>query len=974
MLTLSAAALAPQRSPRARVLGLALLATTALSSALAPTLAHAADKTSADAASDAGNDVETIVVNGKTVKRPVENGALGARPLLETPFSVSAVSEESLKRIAATTIDAAFNYDASIRSNNSGVASGNTFSSRGISIDRTNGYKLDGLPFPYWFQDHPIEHLQSVQVLKGAGGFAYGFAAPGGVVNFISKRGTDKFEANLGLSLRSSSILREHLDLGGPLDASGDTKFRFNAVNEQGTLYNGARNQNQFFSIALDGKITDKLSWSLDGFYQRTLQTHQSNGISFTTAVTDLAATGGKLNLGADGGSKLNDVPIITGKLHYAISDTWKATLSTRYAVIDERFAGNIITITNNKGDYTSTAFNMNRIFWYYVGQADITGKFETGPISHEIVAGANSTTINFDFDNPTRTSVIGSGNLYNNNYIPAISGNAAALYAERPPVWTRYQNIRQKALYVSDTLEWGPVSVLVGARYTDYQEQNFGATGKETSYFSYKPVSPVYSLTYKVAPQVRAYITYVEALNRGGIAPATALNANASYGPLKGTQYEAGIKSEGRWGSASLALFRISQPSEYVDATNTFIRDGAARYQGVEANAGLNLTSNLLLGASVAWLDAKQIGGLATVAGKKVPGTTEWQASAQAEYTIPGVKGLKINGGLRYSGKSYGQAANTFIYGAVTVPDLGASYQFDAQGRPVKLRFYVQNVSDEKYWIPSATGTGLSAGAPRTFSFSADIALNRRDGLEARKVESAQPHSDRAGHAYVGVDAGLALPESFNPTANNRVVNLTAAPVPNALSAAQKAGWDVDGVLGYDFGRFRTEVEAAFKRTRIKSVSYNSNAAPIDGTTAVTPNLPSSPTGFYGHAGGTTEILSVLANGLVNIGPQESRFGAFVGGGLGLARVTTGRWTLNKDIPSLTATATPTYFSDDNTTAFAWQALAGARYAVSRHVDLTLKYRYFTVPEVNFRTANGNAIEGRLTTHSLLAGVALHL
>ena len=954
-------------APGLRRLAVALITTTALH----PALAHA---TETPTATETASEGSAIVVTGKQDKKIVENGALGARPLLETPFSVSAVSEDAIKRIAATTIDAAFNYDASIRSNNSGVASGNTFSSRGIAIDRTNGYKLDGLAFPYWFQDHPVEHLQSIEVLKGAGGFAYGFAAPGGVVNFVSKRPTDKFEANFGLSIRSSSILREHLDISGPLDPDGTTRFRFNAANEQGTLYNGAHNQDQFFSLALDGKITDKLSWSLDGFYQRTLQTHQSNSISFTTAVTALPTVSGKLNLGADGGAKFNDVPIITGKLHYAISDNWKATLSARYAVIDERFAGNIISITNNNGTYTSTAYNMNRAFWYYVGQADVSGKFETGPITHQIVAGANSTTINFDYDNPTRTSVIGSGNIYNNNYVPAISGNSAALYAERPPVWTRYQNIRQKALYASDTLEWGPVSVLVGARYTDYQEQNFGATGNETSYFSYKPLSPVYSLTYKIAPQIRAYMTYVEALNRGGLAPVTATNANASFGPLKATQYEAGLKSEGRWGTASLALFRINQPSEYVDGTNTFVRDGSARYQGVEFNAALNVTHDLFLATSVAWLDATQVGGNLLYAGKKVPGTTEWQASALAEYSIPGVKGLKINGGLRYSGKSFGQAANSFVYGAVTVPDLGASYQFDAEGRPIKLRFFVQNVTDAQYWIPSATGTGVSAGAPRTFSLSADIALNRRDGLEARKVESSTPHAERAGHAYLGLDYGLALPQDFSPTANNRVVNLTAAPVPNALGVAQKKGWDLDGVLGYDFGRFRTEIEAAFKQTAVQSVNYANNSAPIDGTTATAIAIPSSATGYYGHAGGTTQILSVLANGLINLGPQDSRFGAFVGGGLGLARVKSRTWTLNRDIPLLTPTATPTYFSDDNTTGFAWQVLAGARYAITKHIDLTLKYRYFTVPEVTLRTSNGNALDGHLETHSVLAGVNFRL
>jgi iron complex outermembrane receptor protein len=960
------AAQGARRKAALRAIVLSLLASTS-------GLAHAADDTTpapGTTPTDADGPTGGIIVSGRLEKKQVESGALGARSLLETPFSVAAVNEDAIKRIAATTIDAAFNYDASIRSNNSGVASGNTFSSRGIAIDRTNGYKLDGLPFPYWFQDHPIEHLQQVEVLKGAGGFAYGFAAPGGVVNFVSKKPTDTFEANFGLSFRSSALWRAHLDLGGPLDAAGTTRFRFNAVNEQGTLYNGAHNKNQFFSLALDGKITDRLSWAVDGFYQRTLQTGQSNSIAFTTAVTSLAPTGGKLNLGAAGSSKFNDVPILTGKLKYDVSDNWKATLSARYAVIDERFPGNTLQIINNAGDYRSIAFNMNRIFWYYVFQAGVEGKFNTGPVEHQIVAGANSTTVNFDFDNPTRQVLIGTGNIYNPNFVPAITGNAGALYNHRPPVWTRFQNIRQKALYVSDTADWGPVSLLVGARYTDYEEQNFGATAKETSYFQYKPLSPIYSLTYKIAPAIRAYVTYVEALNRGGLAAATTNNPNASFGPLKATQYEAGLKADGHWGNASLALFKIKLPSEYVNSANYFIRDGFAQHQGAEINLGLTPTRDLFLGLSAAWLDAVQKSGNPALVGKKIAGTTGFQASALAEYTV--ADGLKVNGGIRYSGKAYGQADNSFIFPASTVLDLGTSYAFEAEGRPVTLRFNLQNLSDEKYWIPAASGTGLSAAAPRTFSLSADFALNRRSGLAPRKLEQGGV-PPRSGHAYLGLEAGTIFPEGFSATGINHVTNTTAAPVANALYVRQKTGWDVDGVLGYDFGRFRAEVEAGFKRTRLKSVAYNDASAPIDGTSVVA-GQASSPVGQYDRAGGATQVLSVLANGLVNIGQRDARIGGFIGGGVGLARVTTGRWTLNRDVAPLTATATPTYFSDDNVTTFAWQALAGLRHRLGQHSDLTLKYRYFTVPDVTFFTSNGNQVEGKLSSHSLLFGINFNL
>ncbi|MFT3968049.1 MAG: TonB-dependent receptor plug domain-containing protein, partial [Sphingobium sp.] len=293
--------------------------------------AAAADDARAAADADADADNNDIIVSGRRQLNVIDAGPLGARSILETPFSVAQSDSEQIKRIAATTIDAAFNYDPSIRSNNSGVASGNTFSVRGQSVDLTNGYKYDGLAFPYWFQDHPIEAVDQIQVLKGAGGFVYGYASPSGVVNFVSKKPTGDLIASFDLSYRSSSIWRTHVDIGGPLTSQPDgIAFRFNAVHEEGRLYNGADNKNTFAQLWLQGNLTENLSWSLDGFYQRTWQANQSNGVGFTTAVTYLAPVSGTFNLGSPSTTKFNDVAQVTGRLNYQISKDWKASLALR--------------------------------------------------------------------------------------------------------------------------------------------------------------------------------------------------------------------------------------------------------------------------------------------------------------------------------------------------------------------------------------------------------------------------------------------------------------------------------------------------------------------------------------------------------------------------------------------------------------------------------------------------------------------
>jgi iron complex outermembrane recepter protein len=909
----------------------------------------------------------SIVVTAVQKKTDVGNGALGVRSLLDTPFSVAAVSADQIQAIAATTIDAALNYEAGVHSNNSGVASGNTFSVRGIAIDRTNGYKVDGLPFPYWFQDHPIEDLQDLQVLKGAGGFAYGFAAPGGVVNLVTRQPTQTFQAAFTTTWRSSSILNEHIDLGGPLDADGKVAFRFNAVNEQGRLYNGAYNKDQFAGLALVAHLSDKVSVQLDGFYQRTRQDDQVNSISITTAVTSLAPVDGAFQPGEKGTTKQNDIGSLTGRVNYQISGDWKLSVAARYATLDERFPGSLASIYDNAGDYHSTVYNMNRIFKYYVTDAGLTGKFATGPITHQIVAGASTLTSQFDYDNPTRSAVIaGTYNIYNPNAVPSIVGNATALYINRPPVWTLYQDIHQRALFASDTATWGPVSALVGLRYTDYEEINYNPNESLTSYFHYHPVSPVYSLDLTVLHGVRLYATYVQAIQRGALAPATATNPNASYGPLTSTQYEAGVKAEGRWGNAALAVYRIATPSEYVDATNTFVRNGTARYQGIEFNAAVRPVRELLLNTSVSWLDAKQVSGPPALIGQTIAGTVGFQASELAEYAVPFVKDLKVTAGVRHSGKAYG-VSDIFTYQANTEGDLGLRYDLVASGHAVVLRANVQNVTNEKYWVPGSAGTSISAGAPRTYTFSAEVALQKDRG--AGIAQAPGGGEDGVHHAYLELDGGALFGHSFAAVVNNRVDNIGSAP--GAIRVGQKTGWDLDGIVGYDLGRFSGEIEAGYKRAGIGAVDYTNATVAVDSTHGA---------GVYDNAAGHTGVLSVLFNALVNLGPTDGATRGFVGGGAGLARISSRDWTLDASQPLLTygataaAAATPTYFSDDDATGFAWQALAGVRQSIGRHVDLVLKYRYFDVPGLKLRTTNANQLKGNLFGSSIQAGIAWKL
>ncbi|MEW6019587.1 MAG: TonB-dependent receptor, partial [Pseudomonadota bacterium] len=110
---------------------------------------------------------------------------------------------------------------------------------------------------------------------------------------------------------------------------------------------------------------------------------------------------------------------------------------------------------------------------------------------------------------------------------------------------------------------------------------------------------------------------------------------------------------------------------------------------------------------------------------GKRAIGVPERQANLNVEWDAPALPGLTLDGRLVYTGEQYANASNTLKLDAWTRLDLGASYTFQAQTRPITLRARVENVTDEADWLSAGGYPGanyLVLGAPRTFIVSAAV------------------------------------------------------------------------------------------------------------------------------------------------------------------------------------------------------------------------------------------------------------
>ena len=204
-----------------------------------------------------------------------------------------------------------------------------------------------------------------------------------------------------------------------------------------------------------------------------------------------------------------------------------------------------------------------------------------------------------------------------------------------------------------------------------------------------------------------------------------------------------------------------------------------------------------------------------------------------------------------------------------------------------------------------------------------------------------ASPSLARDKSWYVGVDGGGMLVEKIRYTING---------TPRLADAKSHKGYDVGGLVGYDFGMFRVEAETSYRHANLDTWTARTTT-PNFYTTGPLGNLP---VGTYPNATGSTSALSFMANGLLDFGDDDGLQG-FVGGGVGVSRVKA-KYAISGR------------FLNDSDTRFSYQALAGVRYPLTDHIDIGGKYRWFTATHPRFVDITNRTVSGRFRSHSLLA------
>jgi outer membrane receptor for ferric coprogen and ferric-rhodotorulic acid len=677
-----------------------MLMATSAAALLSAAVAHA----EAPEAPAADSEAREVVVIGKRVIK----GSAGATgldlSLRETPQSVTIVTAAQIKEFALTDANQLL---ATIPGIN--VEADETdrtyYNSRGFDI---LNFQVDGVgqPLDWGLQVGALDTalFERIDAIRGATGMLTGTGNPSAVINYIRKRPTKTFQADVTASYGSWDNARLTADVSGPLNEDGTVAGRFVYARTVSDSY-------------LDYYSTDRsvyygvLSWDI------TPKLKATAGYSQQDNLVD-GASWGALPLNFTDGTPVN----------YAVSAN-SAAPWTYWNTHDHQSFGELSYAFDNgwtvKGIYTRKSYEEASKLLYPWGSPDpVTGLDPTsnegagdlgvlgytakypsilkqdmfdvvasGDISlfgraHQVVFGINST-------HGSTYKWEGEGD---STYYSPILG--ATITAPAEPTYGDL--VLQEQIKTDATRAYGAIHLkftdkltgIVGFNAVDLQAK--GTSYGVSQNRSENKVSPYVGAVYDVNANISLYASYSDIFN-----PQSEVDANRT--PLEAAQgksYEAGIKSE--WFNkrlyATASVFKseqygLAEWAGYIEGTFDSYYSGVDTFvKGYELEVAGKITPDWTVNGG--WTSMSIEGADGNDTRTYLPRET---LKLSTTYAMPQLRDLKLGAAVRWQSEvSTTSAGYPFSQDAYSVLDLMASFRVADH---IRANLNIKNALDEKYF-----------------------------------------------------------------------------------------------------------------------------------------------------------------------------------------------------------------------------------------------------------------------------------
>jgi iron complex outermembrane recepter protein len=343
---------------------------------------------------------------------------------------------------------------------------------------------------------------------------------------------------------------------------------------------------------------------------------------------------------------------------------------------------------------------------------------FDTFGVKHTLITGVTSLNqeIGYFYALGATSSAVAS-NLYSPTPLPPVGVARGDMQ--------RSSQTRLNSQQIIDTMSLFDDRVLItgGFRRQTIGVDNYDTTtGVQSSALDQQAITPLAGIVVKPLSNISVYGNFTSGLTNGGTAPAGTANAGQAFAPYKSNQYEAGVKAD--WGrvTTSAAVFQISRPNGVTDpTTNIYGYNGRTRVRGLELSAYGEVFHSLRLMASASFYDPKVSGTAGgTQDGNVAGGVPKFAFNLGADYDLPWVQGLSVNGRIIHTGAQYYDSSDALRLQAWTRYDVGLRYGTRIASKDVVFRANVLNLFGSRYWMQQ--GTYVTNAAPRTLLLSAQV------------------------------------------------------------------------------------------------------------------------------------------------------------------------------------------------------------------------------------------------------------
>ena len=689
-------------------------------------------------------------------------GTKTATALKDVPQSINYVTKELILDQGAITVN-------DVVRNMSGVnpySFYNDFSIRGFRAtgNRNSGNLVNGMrtQTSLWRQSS-LANIERVEVIKGPASALFGNAAPGGVINRVTKKPLDVARQSVTLTTGSFGTTRAYTDFTGPLNDKKTLLYRLNLGYEN---TDGFRDLQGLTSYIVAPSFTYRASKQTQLNIDMTYVNHQgkldrgvavfgdgslfSRPISATQSAANDYLRENSVNLSFALSHRLAQGLLFNSTYLFSSYDEDLLEHSQDNAFVKKADGKDnpslvLMRVTQRQRHFRNNNFN-NYLTW------DVT----TGAMKHKLLVG---------YDHFNTQLAPGSSYIEAGGYLLSKGGTAKTFNVKKSSDYlldenknprtnvpafdlnssagNRYQDISKyiyeskdvkpsdqytNGVYLQEQLTWHKLQLLLGARmewFTDVTQNKNGSESKTHQH----AFTPRVGLVYSVVPSTNVYATWIRGFEPQSVAVQSNPGSGGPFDPVESELWEMGAKGEylNKRLSVTTVLFSLRQKNTLYNAgvsgqPDLMVPIGEELSRGVEFDVSGRILPYWSIMANYAFNVAeisKAPEGTKDLNLQR-PGTPRHSANLWTKFIVPAgmLRNLGIGVGLNGVSERKGQVGrreNVVSYPGYALLNLALYYKV----QEVQIQVNLNNALNKQYYISGYDRLRSFPGAPRNINLT---------------------------------------------------------------------------------------------------------------------------------------------------------------------------------------------------------------------------------------------------------------